>query len=73
MNDAAISLTEAPVHPGDWTRDADGRVMVVLCECGAPVYYRGMIHSRLVNPHNGTALCKRCREWVRVPAGFSNQ
>lgn len=74
MNAAVINLKlESPPLLGEWIRDASGRVVAVICDCGQPLYYRGAVHSRLVDPHAGTALCKRCREMVRVPVEFRNQ
>lgn len=74
MSDAAIvSTDEAPISikPQErWLRDETGRVKCVICRCGETVYYKGAIHSRLVVPENGTALCKRCRASVRVPVGY---
>lgn len=70
-SDAAIPFSEDIVS-GEWYRDDDGRTRVVVCACGAPVFYRGAIHSRLVVPENGTALCKRCRRMVRVPVVFAD-
>ena len=52
---------------------AKGRVVAVICECGNPMYYQRKVHARIVDPDQGTALCKRCKEWVRVPVRFSNQ
>lgn len=73
MNDAATLLAEETPLAGDWFRDSQGRVTTVVCDCGQPVYYRGAIHSRLVVPIDGTALCKRCRCMVRVPVAFSEE
>ena len=70
MSAEATRLSDAPID-GDWFRDREGKVTTVVCECGSPVFYRGAIHSRLVVPENGTALCKRCRAMVRVPVVFT--
>ncbi len=70
MSEEATLSIDCPID-GDWYRDPAGKVTTVICECGAPVFYRGAIHSRLVVPENGTALCKRCRAMVRVPVAFS--
>jgi hypothetical protein len=73
MNNAVMNLAEPQTLLGDWHRDPEGRVVAVICECGNPMYYQRKIHSRLVDPEKGAALCKRCKEWVRVPVRFSNQ
>jgi hypothetical protein len=67
MNNVAIVLTEPQER---WHRDEAGHVKSVVCRCGQPVYYKGAIHSRLVLPAEGTALCKKCRGMVRVPVGY---
>lgn len=67
MNDVAIISTECKSR---WYRDSTGQVTAVVCGCGQPVFYKGAIHSRLVVPVDGTALCKKCREMVRVPVGW---
>lgn len=80
--EATLSIEPNPVEfdgiesaavGGDWFRDPTGRVTTVVCACGAPVFYRGAIHSRLVVPENGTALCKRCKRMVRVPVIFGEK
>lgn len=72
MNDAATGLIKESLPPleGDWRRDKNGRVTGVTCECGEPVFYRKTLHSRVVWPEEGTALCKRCRRKIRVPISF---
>lgn len=69
MNNAAIVSRPAVVN-GQWRRDNAGRVVAVICDCGASIYFGRKIHSRLVDPHEGVALCKCCKSFVRVPVGF---
>lgn len=66
----AATILDKPVHEGKWKRNADGRVVTVYCDCGEAVFYRGAIHTKLVIPGDGTALCKSCRCMVRVPVRF---
>ncbi len=73
MNSAVMNLAEPVPLLGDWHRDPAGHVVTVICECGNPMYYRRKVHSRLLDPERGTALCKKCKGWVRVPVRFSNQ
>ena len=73
MNATAMNLVEPVPLLGEWHRDPEGKVVAVICECGNPLYYQWKVHSRLVDPHAGTALCKRCKQMVRVPVQFSNQ
>jgi hypothetical protein len=68
-----MNLVEPVPLLGEWHRDPEGKVVAVICECGNPMYYQRKVHSRLVDPHAGTALCKRCKQMVRVPVQFSNQ
>lgn len=67
---SAATLLDKPVFEGKWRRNEDGRVVTVYCDCGEAVFFRGAIHSRLVIPGDGTALCKNCRGMVRVPVRF---
>lgn len=61
-----------PPCAGKWRLNEAGRVVTVYCDCGEAVFYRGAIHSRLVIPGDGTALCKRCRGMVRVPVVYGH-
>lgn len=72
MNDAVTISDDAKILLGEWHRDADGKVVAVICDCNYPIYYRRKVHSRLVDPDAGTARCKRCKSWVRVPVRFCN-
>lgn len=72
MNNAVMNLAEPDILLGDWYRDPEGQVVAVICECGNPMYYQSKVHSRIVDPTAGTALCKRCKAWVRVPVRFCN-
>lgn len=68
MKDAAISLGKVPeIVPGRWQRDGNNAVVMVSCECGRPIFYDGAIHSRLVVPGEGVALCRGCKRLVKVP------
>lgn len=60
---------QAPCE-GKWRRNETGRVVTVYCDCGEAVFYRGAVHSRLVIPGDGVALCRKCRRLVRVPIRF---
>ncbi len=43
------------------------RVSKVICTCGHCICdSEGIIRSRCVKLHEGTALC-RCKRWVKVP------
>ncbi len=55
---------------GQWQYDAAGIVTVVLCDCRHPIYSNGVIKSRVVLPYYSAALCKNCKELVRVPIRF---
>ncbi|HPE71599.1 MAG TPA: hypothetical protein PK018_05395 [Candidatus Competibacter sp.] len=68
-------MTVATGHPsapleGRWERNAAGRVEVVLCDCGRPLYYASKLHCRIADPTAGVAMCRYCKRWVRAPVGF---
>lgn len=45
----------------------------VRCACGAVIFDGTVIKSRVVKlfePGGGSALCKRCKEWVKVPITY---
>lgn len=69
MKNVVIGLGQKvpEIVQGQWQRNDSNHVTLVICDCGRPIFYEGAIHSRIVIPGEGVALCKGCKRLVRVP------